>query len=102
MIRAKANITRLVLSLMIKSQSIASRLSRSLVEEAPRQYTPRRLNAHHSRPFPLIGDNYGIKPSILKMIPIPLAGDVVRIHAVMRKIADRMHLPSSKLVHIVA
>src|SRR5690348_14003575 len=89
MVGAEADVPRLVLALVVVAERIAAGLGGRLVEPAPRKDAPRRLDPHRRGAPALVWHHHDLEAGVAQMILVALAGDAVRVDAVVRQDADR-------------
>jgi hypothetical protein len=86
MLRPETDVAVLVLSLMVIAKGITTSFSRLLVEPATRKYSTCRFNPHHRRACTSVFDRIStLKTGFNPVIDVPLTGNVVVSHAVMRQ-----------------
>src|SRR5882724_4619197 len=91
MLRAEADIADVVFFLVIEAERVAAGFGRGLIEPELRTQPTQRFDAHHRRALALVlhrrlDGEAGVAP----MVRVFLAGDIVLVEAVVRKIVDRL------------
>src|SRR5882672_4443394 len=94
-IRSQADVTVLVLLLVIVAQRIAAGFRRRLIEPATRQDAPDGLDALRRGARSLIRDRLGLKTGVLQVSFIGLPGNDVMVQSVVRENAKGLFVAST-------